>query len=330
MPPASRQAAAQRVSDQRRLVRAREPEQAGKPVGEARRVQPVERVGLAQAGHVRDDDAVALGKTGHHGRPVDPAALDSAVQQHERGPVAAFQHGGGHSRRLDPSLRDRDARPAVAAEGPRAGCAAYGSVQDAREPASHAAPGTRRATSGSSASPSAGPAPGTSGTGRERSGTRNAIGSSTAAAAPSSSAFMSSSLSATPWFIGQNDDARRVGGDASVPHGDERLERVDARREARSCARSRGPSCRAPRTRRGRPPRAPRTSTPSRGPARGLAADHGERLLHVEAERRVERERAHVEGVLDAGGSRALLRRARAPPPSACAPRPRSGPRGRR
>ena len=117
-------------------------------------------------------------------------------------------------------------------------------------------------------------------------------------------------------------DSRGIGDDASVAQRDERRERpLRTRPAARPCARSRAPSCRAPRIRRGRLRSAGRTSTPSAGAPRGSPCITMHGAFDVEAERRVERERAHVEAVLeqpDAGRVLAALDHGlHQPPPDA-------------
>ena len=73
----------------------------------------------------------------------------------------------------------------------------------------------------------------------------------------------------------------------------------ESRRAARPCARSRAPSCKAPRIRRGRLRSAAGPRRRRRASSLGLPLHHDAGRLHVEAERRVERQRAHVEAVLE-------------------------------
>jgi hypothetical protein len=54
------------------------------PAAEAFVIEAVEGCRLAEPRHVGHDDAMIGGQPGDHGRPVDAAALDPAVQQHQR------------------------------------------------------------------------------------------------------------------------------------------------------------------------------------------------------------------------------------------------------
>jgi hypothetical protein len=69
-------------------------EHAGEPGGERVVVEPVDGCRLAEPGHVGNDETVALREAGDDRRPVGTAALDTAVQQHERSAVAGFEDGG--------------------------------------------------------------------------------------------------------------------------------------------------------------------------------------------------------------------------------------------
>jgi hypothetical protein len=102
------EAAVQGVRDHGGLLLARRAEQLAEPVGECHVGQAGDRLGLPQTGNIGDDDAVALGKPGDHGRPVHAAALDPAVQQDERRAFATLQHCGGRAGQVQPSCRDRD------------------------------------------------------------------------------------------------------------------------------------------------------------------------------------------------------------------------------
>jgi hypothetical protein len=93
-------AAAQGVCDQRRLLRARLSQQLDEPLGKRIDVQVGDRLRLPEAGHVGDDQAVALGKGRKHWRPDRTAALDPAMQEHERGSSAALENCRGQTSHL--------------------------------------------------------------------------------------------------------------------------------------------------------------------------------------------------------------------------------------
>jgi hypothetical protein len=99
----------QRVRDHRRRLVAGLVQQRGEPAAEGRGFQPLDRLGLAEAGHVRHDDQVALGEAGDHRRPVDPAALDPAVQQQRRALPGLQHRGGDDAGHLEPALLDGQA-----------------------------------------------------------------------------------------------------------------------------------------------------------------------------------------------------------------------------
>ncbi len=93
-------AAAQRVCDQRRLLRARLSQELEEPLGEGIDVEVGDRLRLPEARHVGGDHAVALGKGREHRRPDRTAALDPAVQEHERGSGATLEDRRGHTSHL--------------------------------------------------------------------------------------------------------------------------------------------------------------------------------------------------------------------------------------
>ena len=106
---ARRQRAAHRVPDERRPVLAGLPEQSAEPLREHVRGQVGHGLGLAEAGNVRNHDAVALGEPLDHRCPVRTPGLDGAMQQDQRRAVAAFEHHGRHPGQPQPALSHRQA-----------------------------------------------------------------------------------------------------------------------------------------------------------------------------------------------------------------------------
>ena len=101
---ARREAAAERMCHEHRGLLAGQPEERAEPIRERRCVQPRDRLGLAQAGEVGDDDAMALREPGHDRRPDRPAAFDPAVEEDQRRSVTALEHGGRRTRQVEPPL----------------------------------------------------------------------------------------------------------------------------------------------------------------------------------------------------------------------------------
>ena len=71
---------------------------------------------LTQAWHVGNDDPITGGKAGDHRCPVDPAALDPAMEQHERRTRPGFEHGRGDAADVEMPGPDRNAFQEFAAD----------------------------------------------------------------------------------------------------------------------------------------------------------------------------------------------------------------------
>ena len=83
------------MGDERGPLEIRLLEQTREPAGEGVDVETCGGSGLAETGHVGNDDAVVLHEPVKHRRPHRTAAFDAAMQQDERRSVTALEDAGG-------------------------------------------------------------------------------------------------------------------------------------------------------------------------------------------------------------------------------------------